>query len=109
MFLGHDFVTGWAARAGGRRLRYFRVEVQKQKVGELAKEIWECYLKEACNRPREAILEIQKCSEELGKVSAEIIALEKSGENQKQLDLLSNQVNKVIKIKFLNCESFPVD
>ncbi|KHN87505.1 E3 ubiquitin-protein ligase HECTD1 [Toxocara canis] len=38
--LGLDFVTGWAARGGGRRLR-FRAEAQKAKLQELAKELWD--------------------------------------------------------------------
>uniref|UniRef100_A0A915PQB4 E3 ubiquitin-protein ligase n=1 Tax=Setaria digitata TaxID=48799 RepID=A0A915PQB4_9BILA len=59
--LGLDFVTGWAARGGGRRLR-FRAETQKAKLREMAKEIWDNYLKEAQSKPRDALLELQKAS-----------------------------------------------
>ncbi|CAG9534153.1 unnamed protein product [Cercopithifilaria johnstoni] len=59
--LGLDFVTGWAARGGGRRLR-FRAETQKAKLQEMAKEIWDNYLKEAQSKPREALVELQKAS-----------------------------------------------
>ncbi|KAL3982231.1 HECT-domain (ubiquitin-transferase) family protein [Acanthocheilonema viteae] len=59
--LGLDFVTGWAARGGGRRLR-FRAETQKAKLQEMAKEIWDNYLKEAQAKPRDALVELQKAS-----------------------------------------------
>ncbi|KAK6110532.1 HECT-domain (ubiquitin-transferase) family protein [Brugia pahangi] len=59
--LGLDFVTGWAARGGGRRLR-FRAETQKAKLQEMAKEIWVKYLKEAQSKPRDALVELQKAS-----------------------------------------------
>lgn len=59
--LGLDFVTGWAARGGGRRLR-FRAEAQKAKLQELAKELWENYLKEARSKPRDALIELQRAS-----------------------------------------------
>uniref|UniRef100_A0A0M3I707 E3 ubiquitin-protein ligase n=1 Tax=Ascaris lumbricoides TaxID=6252 RepID=A0A0M3I707_ASCLU len=62
--LGLDFVTGWAARGGGRRLR-FRAEAQKAKLQELAKELWENYMKEARSRPRDALVELQKASSSL--------------------------------------------
>lgn len=61
---GLDFVTGWAARGGGRRLR-FRAEAQKAKLQELAKELWENYMKEARSRPRDALVELQKASSSL--------------------------------------------
>jgi hypothetical protein len=83
-------VTGWAARGGGVRLRYFRTEMQKQKIGDLAKEIWECYLKESCG-PREAVLEIQKCSEKLECVSKAIIDVE-NGQNLSQLPIHVEEV-----------------
>lgn len=60
-FPGLDFVTGWAARGGGRRLR-FRAETQKAKLQEMAKEIWDNYLKEAHSKPRDALVELQKAS-----------------------------------------------
>uniref|UniRef100_A0A158Q903 E3 ubiquitin-protein ligase n=1 Tax=Elaeophora elaphi TaxID=1147741 RepID=A0A158Q903_9BILA len=59
--LGLDFVTGWAARGGGRRLR-FRAETQKAKLREMAKEIWDNYMKEAQSKPRDALVELQKAS-----------------------------------------------
>ncbi|VDK47623.1 unnamed protein product [Anisakis simplex] len=62
--LGLDFVTGWAARGGGRRLR-FRAEAQKAKLQELAKELWDNYLKEARMRPRDALVQLQKASSSL--------------------------------------------
>ena len=95
--LGHDFVTGWAARGGGPRLRHFRVEVQKQKVNELAKEIWELYLKEACDRPREVVLEIQKCSERLGTLASEIVNSEKDrpGDLKKMTEELTTILTKI--------------
>nr|CAD2122828.1 unnamed protein product [Meloidogyne enterolobii] len=98
--LGHDFVTGWAARGGGRRLRYFRVEVQKQKVGELAKEIWENYLKEVCDRPREAVQEILKCCESLDKLANEIVEMEGKDdwdEEGKNLEKSKNEFVSILK------------
>ena len=97
-FKGHDFVTGWAARGGGRRLRYFRVEVQKQKVGELAKEIWENYLKEVCDRPREAVQEILKCCESLDKLANEIVEMEEKndGDDEKNLGKSKNEVSSIL-------------
>ncbi|KAL3124758.1 hypothetical protein niasHT_001595 [Heterodera trifolii] len=74
--LGHDFVTGWAARGGGRRLRYFKLEVQKQKVYELAQEIWDAYLKKARDEPRELVLEVQKLSNLLYKLTKSIAKTE---------------------------------
>uniref|UniRef100_A0A914ZV22 E3 ubiquitin-protein ligase n=10 Tax=Parascaris univalens TaxID=6257 RepID=A0A914ZV22_PARUN len=72
--LGLDFVTGWAARGGGRRLR-FRAEAQKAKLQELAKELWENYMKEARSRPRDALVELQRASSSL----QEYCASSKSG------------------------------
>lgn len=59
--LGLDFVTGWAARGGGRRLQ-FRTEAQRQKIHDLAADVWENYLKEARTKPRDALLELQRAS-----------------------------------------------
>jgi hypothetical protein len=64
--------------------------MQKQKIGDLAKEIWECYLKEACG-PREAVLEIQKCSEKLECISKAIIDAE-NGQNLSQLPIHVEEV-----------------
>lgn len=50
---------------------------ERGKIGELAKEIWTIYLKELCNRPREAVEEIQKCSKDLEQVTGKIVELEK--------------------------------
>lgn len=61
IFPGLDFVTGWAARGGGRRLR-FRAETQKAKLQEMAKEILDNYLNEAQSKPRDALVELQKAS-----------------------------------------------
>lgn len=69
-------MTGWAARGGGRRLRFFRLEVQRQKVYELAREIWDVYLKKARDKPREAVLEIQKCANMLSKLTKDLVELE---------------------------------
>lgn len=60
-FQGLDFATGWATRSGGRRFR-FRAETQKAKLQEIAKEIWDNYLKEAQSKPREALVDLQKAS-----------------------------------------------
>ncbi|MFH4979391.1 hypothetical protein AB6A40_006100 [Gnathostoma spinigerum] len=62
--MGLDFVTGWAARGGGRRLR-FRAEAQKAKLQELAKELWEKYLREARAKPRDALVELRKAVDSL--------------------------------------------
>ncbi|KAM3726185.1 E3 ubiquitin-protein ligase [Dirofilaria immitis] len=59
--LGLDFVTGWTARGEGRNL-CFRAETQKAKLREMAKEIWNNYLKEAQSKPRDALVELQKAS-----------------------------------------------
>ncbi|MCP9265968.1 HECD1 [Dirofilaria immitis] len=58
---GLDFVTGWTARGEGRNL-CFRAETQKAKLREMAKEIWNNYLKEAQSKPRDALVELQKAS-----------------------------------------------
>ncbi|EJW84453.1 Hectd1 protein, partial [Wuchereria bancrofti] len=79
--LGLDFVTGWAARGGGRRLR-FRAETQKAKLQEMAKEIWDKYLKEAQSKPRDALVELQKasstikniCQQKSGQLSAHMLS-----------------------------------
>lgn len=62
--LGSIFMTGWVARGGDRRLR-FRAEAQKQKVQELAKELYDVYLKETQNKPREVFVELQSAAVEL--------------------------------------------
>ncbi|EFO28334.2 hypothetical protein LOAG_00153 [Loa loa] len=79
--LGLDFVTGWAARGGERRLR-FRAETQKAKLQEMAKEIWDNYLKEAQSKPRDALVELQKasstvkeiCHQKNGQLSARMLS-----------------------------------
>lgn len=58
---GFDFVTGWAARGDGRRLR-FRTEARKAKLQEMAKNLWENYIKEAQAKPRDALIELQKAA-----------------------------------------------
>lgn len=54
-------MTGWAAHGGGRRLK-FRIETQRQKIHELARELWEQYLKDGKMKPRDVLIELQKCS-----------------------------------------------
>ncbi|KAI3415824.1 Mib_herc2 protein [Globodera pallida] len=93
--LGHDFVTGWAARGGGRRLRYFRLEVQKQKVYELAREIWETYLKKARDQPREMVLEVQQCSNLLVKLTREIVSSETEGSSKTNAEDLKRKIDEV--------------
>ncbi|CAD5227639.1 unnamed protein product [Bursaphelenchus xylophilus] len=66
--LGSNFVTGWAARGGERRLR-FRTEAQKQRINELAKELWNKHLKEARNKPREVFVQLRKAAEELSEIT----------------------------------------
>ncbi|CAD5221557.1 unnamed protein product [Bursaphelenchus okinawaensis] len=62
--LGSNFVTGWAARGGERRLK-FRTEAQKQRINELAKELWDKHLKEARNKPRDIFVQLRNASQEL--------------------------------------------
>ncbi|KAI6238131.1 HECT-type E3 ubiquitin transferase [Aphelenchoides fujianensis] len=68
--LGCSFVTGWAARGGDRRLK-FRSEAQRQKIHELAKDLWETHLKDARNKPRDVFVELRSVSEELQKCAEE--------------------------------------
>uniref|UniRef100_A0A914XRQ8 E3 ubiquitin-protein ligase n=1 Tax=Plectus sambesii TaxID=2011161 RepID=A0A914XRQ8_9BILA len=69
--LGPEFVTGWTAR-GGRRLR-FKVEAQKQKLADLARELWDGYLKEARGRPREALIRLKQAAAVLKKVGDQMV------------------------------------
>jgi hypothetical protein len=69
--LGLDFVTGWAARGGGRRLK-FREEAHKQKLHDLAKEIWDGYMKEATMKPRGALVDLQDLGKKLGALVLDI-------------------------------------
>lgn len=73
-----DFATGWAARGGGHRLK-FRIENQRQKIHELARELWEQYLKEAKTKPRDVLIELQKCAAFLESNVDKIVKYEKEG------------------------------
>lgn len=64
VMIGLDFVTGWAARGGGRRLR-FRAETQRVKVRQLASEIWENYMKEAKAKPRDDLVALQNAASQI--------------------------------------------
>lgn len=60
----------------------------------MAKEIWEIYLKEACDQPREAVLEIQKCAERLGRLSKEISEMKATDK-----EIIEHE-NKMEEVKF---------
>lgn len=76
--LGLDFVTGWAARGGGRRLK-FRIETQRQKIHDLARELWEQYLKEAKTKPRDVLIKLQQSASFINIAVEKILKYEKEG------------------------------
>ncbi|VDN22260.1 unnamed protein product [Gongylonema pulchrum] len=68
-----DFVTGWGARGGGRRVRFGFVS-KKDQLHELAKEIWNNYMKEARSKPRSALVELQKASSTVKEICSTKVA-----------------------------------
>ncbi|KAI6211923.1 HECT-type E3 ubiquitin transferase [Aphelenchoides besseyi] len=94
MTLGCAFVTGWSARGGDRRLK-FRAEAQRQKIQELAKELWESHLKDARNKPRDVFVELRHVSEELQK------CVNDCSKNQENFDLMPALKEKFTRVRDL--------
>ncbi|KAI6206878.1 HECT-type E3 ubiquitin transferase [Aphelenchoides besseyi] len=94
MTLGCAFVTGWSARGGDRRLK-FRAEAQRQKIQELAKELWESHLKDARNKPRDVFVELRHVSEELQK------CVNECSKNQENFDLMPTLKEKFTRVRDL--------
>ncbi|KAK0408812.1 hypothetical protein QR680_004174 [Steinernema hermaphroditum] len=56
--LGPEFATGWSLKGGNKRAK-FRSEGQRNRVQDLATEIWDSYLNEAKMKPREALVQLK--------------------------------------------------
>lgn len=89
--LGHEFVTGWAARGGGRRVR-FRDKVQRQKLYALANELWENYLKKAKAKPRDSLILLQDDASKIIEFTSKISELEMSKINESIMEEYSSKV-----------------
>lgn len=87
--LGSAFVTGWAARGGERRLK-FRVEAQKQKIFELAKELWDRHLKEEHNKPREIFVELSALAQSLNESVKKCAKNQEDTSNSQEVSELEN-------------------
>lgn len=60
--LGPEFHTGWCLNGVSPRRAKFRNDIQKRKVQELAWDLWINHLKEACAKPREALIELENAA-----------------------------------------------
>lgn len=94
-FLGLEFVTGWAARGGGRRIR-FQLETQRQKVKDLARDLWQQYLKEAKAKPRDALVELQKDSSIIQTCVEQILKFEKLGKLDAEFQTIVNELTDAL-------------
>lgn len=63
----------------------YRAETQRQKLHELAKELWDNYLKEAKTKPRDALVQLQQNASTIAFLTEKIYRLMSNNEENSKL------------------------
>jgi hypothetical protein len=73
-YLGPEFETGWISANRGVRKITLKSEYKRVKIHELAKEVFENYLKDAKSKPHQPFIELQECGNKIHSLISEIEA-----------------------------------
>ena len=81
----------------------FRNDIQKRKVQELAWDLWVNHLKEACAKPREALIELESAA----KVIVMTVNLHQhQGHSVKSKHVKQPRIEKVQEVTFVTFQSY---